>query len=167
MDSYILKPEITGKQQSQNVRKTQKTTTYWKPKKYWIPKYKQNGGSVFAFTCQGWGSRPYTPVRHTTVVDLCCILSLYKYRITGIQSYKIVSVALAYNIRCILHQSCPMKTRNITPMRNPVILRITLCPVVGLGPIVGCSALFIGPHNTYCCGPCLLRCLRGIKPRLV
>jgi len=55
VDSYILKPEITGKQQSQNFQKTQKATTYWKTKKYWIPKYKQNGGSVFAFTCQGGG----------------------------------------------------------------------------------------------------------------
>jgi len=48
-----------------------------------------------------------------------------------------------------------MKTRNFTPMRNPVIQRITLCPVEGLGPIVGRSALFIEPRNT-CCGPCLL-----------
>jgi len=46
-------------------------------------------------------------------------------------------------------------------MRNPIIQRITLCPVVGLGPIVGCSALFIGPCNT--CELCLLRRLRGLK----
>jgi len=31
---YKRKPEITGKQQSKNFRKTQKTTIYWKPKKY-------------------------------------------------------------------------------------------------------------------------------------
>jgi len=33
--------------------------------------------------------------------------------------------------------------------------------MVGLGPIVGCSVLFIGPRNT--CGLCLLRRLRGLK----
>jgi len=33
VDFYILKPEITEKQQSRNFRKTQKTTTYRKPKK--------------------------------------------------------------------------------------------------------------------------------------
>jgi len=38
--------------------------------------------------------------------------------------------------------------------------------VVGLGPIVGRSVLFIGPCNT-CCGPCLLRRLRGLKHRLL
>jgi len=35
-----------------------------------------------------------------------------------------------------------------------------MCTVGGLGPIVGRSALFIGPRNT--CGPCLLRRWRGI-----
>jgi len=44
---------------------------------------------------------------------------------------------------------------------------LTMCTVVGLGPIVGCSALFIGPRNTCCYGPCLLRRLRGIKHRLL
>jgi len=38
-------------------------------------------------SCQG--SHPWTPVSHTTVLGLCCILYLYKNRITGIQSYKI------------------------------------------------------------------------------
>jgi len=37
------------------------------------------------------------------------------------QSYKIAFVARACNIQCILHQSCPMKTCNFTPMRKPVI----------------------------------------------
>jgi len=40
---------------------------------------------------------------------------------------------------------------------------MTLCPVVGLGLIVGRLALFIGTHNTCFYGPCLLRRLRGIK----
>jgi len=79
-----------------------------------MPKYKQNGDSVFAFTCQGRVSHACNPVSHTTVIDLCCILSLYKTRITGMQSYKIVFVAHACNIQCILHQSCLMKTRNFT-----------------------------------------------------
>jgi len=39
---------------------------------------------------------------------------------------------------------------------------MTLCPVVGLGPILGHSALLMEPRNTRC-GPCLLRWLRGIK----
>jgi len=39
------------------------------------------------------------------------------------QSYKIVFVARACNIQCILHESCPMKTQNFAPMRNPVISR--------------------------------------------
>jgi len=38
-----------------------------------------------------------------------------------IQSYKIAFVARVCNIQCIFHQSCPVKTRNFTPMRNPVI----------------------------------------------
>ena len=71
------------------------------------------------------------PASHTTVQDLRCILSLNKYRITGIQSYKIVFVSRACNIQCILHQSCPRKTRNFTPMTNPVISRITLWSIVG------------------------------------
>jgi len=58
-----------------------------------------------------------------------------------------------------------METQNFTPMRNRVIQRITLYPVVGLGPIVCCSALFIGPRNT--CGLCLLPRLRGLKYRLL
>jgi len=37
------------------------------------------------------------------------------------QSYKIVFAAHACNTQCILHQSCPMKSPNFTPMRNPVI----------------------------------------------
>jgi len=104
VDFYIgqLKPEITGKQQSKIFRKTQKATTYWKPKKvYCIPKYKQNGVSVFAFILSGEGSHPCTFVSHTTVLDLCCILQLCKNRITGIQSYKIVFVAHACNIQWV------------------------------------------------------------------
>jgi len=51
-----------------------------------------------------------------------------------------------------------MKTRNFVTKRNPVIA-ITLCLVVGR------STLFVGPCNTWCCQPCLLRWLRGIKHR--
>ena len=75
----------------------------------------------FYLACYGGGFHLCTPVSHITVVDLCCILSLYKYRIKGIQSYKIVFVPRACNIQCILHQSFPMKTPNFTPMTNPVI----------------------------------------------
>ena len=72
--------------------------------------------------CQGGMFAPCTPVSHTTVVDLCCMLSLYKNRIIGrpIQSHTIVFVARACNMQCILHQSCPMKTRNFEPMTNLV-----------------------------------------------
>ena len=70
---------------------------------------------------QGRDSHPCTPVSYTAVIDLCFILLLYKNRITGMQSYKIVFVARARNIQCILHQSCPMKTRNFAPMRHPFI----------------------------------------------
>jgi len=55
-----------------------------------------------------------------------------------------------------------MNTRNFTPMRNPVVWQTTL-PSSDLGPIVGRSELFIVPRNTCCCGPCLLRRLRGMK----
>ena len=71
--------------------------------------------------CQGGGSHPCAAVSHTIVADLCCILSLHMYRITGIQSYKIVFVARTCNIQCILHQSCPIKTQNFSQMRNPVM----------------------------------------------
>jgi len=37
------------------------------------------------------------------------------------QSGKIVFVARAGNIQCILHQSYPMKIQHFTSMRNPVI----------------------------------------------
>jgi len=51
-------------------------------------------------------------------------------------------------------------------MRNPVTQRITLRTVLGIGPIVGRLALFIGLRN-ICCGPCLLRWLSGIKHKLL
>jgi len=38
------------------------------------------------------------------------------------QSGKIVFVARACNIKCILHQSCPMKTEHFTPVINPLSL---------------------------------------------
>jgi len=45
-------------------------------------------------------------------------------------------------------------------MRYPVT-RITMRTVGGLGPIVGRSALFIGPRNT-CCGPiCCAGCVES------
>jgi len=118
VDFYILRPEITGQQQSKNFRKTQQTT-YWKPKKYWMPKYKQNGDSVFAFSLPGGR---FALLCHRQSHHCCrpVLYSLYKKRITGVQSYKIVFVTRACNIQCILHQSCPMKTRNFAPMRNPV-----------------------------------------------
>jgi len=44
-------------------------------------------------------------------------------------------------------------------MRYPVIERITLCPVLGLGPIVGRSALFMGRATLVagrdCCADCV------------
>jgi len=99
------------------------------------------GAQFLHLLVRSGGSHPCTPVNHATVVDLWCIISPYKNRITCIQSYKIVFVDLACNIQCILHQSCPMKTRKFTPMRNPVIWR-TLCPVVGLG-------LNCGPFSAF------------------
>jgi len=40
---------------------------------------------------------------------------------------------------------------------------LTMCTVVGLGPVVGRSALFVGSRKTCCYGPCLLRRLHEIK----
>ena len=62
----------------------------------------------------GGGSHPCIFVSYITVVNLCCILSLYKNIKAGIQSYKIVFVALSCNIQCTFHRSYPMKTRNFT-----------------------------------------------------
>jgi len=50
---------------------------------------------------------------------MCCILSLYKNRIAGSQGThlglcKIVFVARCCYIRCIIHQSCPMKSQHFT-----------------------------------------------------
>jgi len=98
--------------------------TYLKPKNVLNTEiqYNQNGGSVFAFILSEGRFAPLNLRQsHHCCKDLCCILSLYKNRITGIQSYKIAFIACASNIQCILHQSCPMKTRNFTLMRNPVI----------------------------------------------
>jgi len=124
------------------------------------------GAQFLHLSCQKGGSHPCTPVSHTTVVDLCSILSLYKNGITRIQSYKIEFVARACNIQCILHQSCPMITLKLYTDKKFSCLTNITAPSEGLGPIIGCSALFIGPRNT-CCGPCLLRRLRGIKHRLL
>ena len=123
-------------------------------------------GALFLhLSCQG-GSHPCTPVGHTSVVDLCCILSPYKNRITRIQSYKIAFVARACNIQRSCIRVVQWKLRNFTPMRNCCLTNNTV-PSGGLGPIIGCSTLFIGPRNTCCCGPCLLRGLRGIKHRVL
>jgi len=117
----MLKPEITRKQRSKNFRKTRKTTTYWKLKKNTAYQNIYKPEARFLFSLLGGRFAPLYPDSHTTVVDLCCNLSLFKNRTTGIQSYKIVFVARACNIQCILHQSCTMKTRSFTPMRNPLI----------------------------------------------
>ena len=47
VDFYALKPEITV----QKLAKNAKNNNLLKTKKYWIPKYKQNRGSVFVFDC--------------------------------------------------------------------------------------------------------------------
>jgi len=125
------------------------------------------GAHFLHLSCQEGGSHPCTPVSHTTVVDLCCILSLYKNRITRIQSYKIAFVARACNTQCILHQSCPMKTLKLYTNEKFCCLTNNTVPSGGLDPIIGCSALFIGPRNTCCCGLCLLCRLRGIRHRLL
>jgi len=122
-DFYILKPKLpennspktSEKRKKQHLTENQKSTEYRNISKM--------GAQFFHLDGQGGGSYHCTPVSHITVADLCCILSPYKNRITGTQSYKIVFVVRACDIQCILHQSCPMKTRNCrhTPMRNPVI----------------------------------------------
>jgi len=56
VDFYILKPEITGKQQSKN---SQKTTTYWKPKEY--RNISKMEDQFLHLACQGRGSHPCTP----------------------------------------------------------------------------------------------------------
>jgi len=53
-----------------------------------------------------------------------------------------------------------MKTQNFTPMRNPIILQIRLCPVVGLSRIVGRSGLNLLGRTTLvvshvCCTSCV------------
>jgi len=59
VDVYIEKnSKITG----QHSEKRKKTTTYYKPKEYWIPKYKLSGGPILSFSlpgCQG-GSHPFS-----------------------------------------------------------------------------------------------------------
>jgi len=73
VDIYILKPEITRKEQSKNFQKT----TYWKPKEYWIPKYKQNGCSVFAFILSGERFVPLYPRQS----HHCCRPVLYPFTV--------------------------------------------------------------------------------------
>jgi len=69
-DFYVLKPEITGKQQSKifQITEDQKSTEYQN-----ISKMEDQ---LSHLACQGENSHPCTPVSRTTVVDLCCILSL-------------------------------------------------------------------------------------------
>jgi len=116
----VLKPEITEKKQSKIFRKTQKTT-HWNQK---ITEYRHASKiwSLFLhLACQERGLHYWTPDGHNTFLDLFYILSLYKNRIIGIQSHKIVCVVRACNMQCILLLSCPIKSSSFAPMRNPVI----------------------------------------------
>ena len=150
----------------------QKKTTYWKSKKYWLPKCKIDRGAAFAFSLAKWEVRTYAlPASCVTVLDLCCILSLHKKRIAGvqgIQSCKIVFVVCACNFRCILHQTCPMKIQHFTPMRNPVIQSTTLYtsgrPTVGFGGVVGLQLhfrpwlpFFLGRETLSVVGPVVFK----------
>jgi len=113
MDFYTKTPNHQ-KTVQKTLKNTQKTKIYWKPEKYWIPKYKLNAGTQFLHLA--WhrevctlASPSVTPLLQTYVV-----LSTVQYnnRIAGfqnIQACKIVFVARASNIRCILHQTCPKK----------------------------------------------------------
>ena len=80
------------------------------------------------------------------------------------QSYKIVFVARACNIQCILHQSCPMKIQNFAPMRYPVI-RIQ-CAQWGTSAQLWAVQHFLLGRATLVFVAYLLRQLRGIKHRL-
>jgi len=108
----VLKPKLTGKQHSKNTKNNLLKTNKLAYVEY--RNIRRMGTQFLHLACQVYSHR-CTPVIHTTVVDLCCIRSLCKCRITGIQSYKTVFLARPCNIQCILHQSCPMKTRNFTP----------------------------------------------------
>jgi len=122
-----------------------------------MQKYKLSRDPVFAFSLLGEGSHPCNPVSHTTIVDLCCILSLYKNRITGFQgeqSYKMVFVALASNIQCVLHQSCPMKTQHFTDTNEKSsYLTNNAVPsgrqTVGLVCCTSCARSNVGCCNNY------------------
>jgi len=61
----IVNPDLDVHTKSQNqqktLRKKQKTTTYWNPKEYCIPKYtgKLSGVRLLDLACQGGSSNPW------------------------------------------------------------------------------------------------------------
>jgi len=72
-----------------NFRKAENTTTYWKPTEYWIPKYKLNGASFCIKYSKTEKFAPCIHASYATVVDLCCILSLYNNKIAGSQGIQL------------------------------------------------------------------------------
>ena len=53
----IVNPDVAGYTKTRNHRKTPKKT-WWKPKEYYIPKYKESEGYVFTFSLPGRGLAP-------------------------------------------------------------------------------------------------------------
>jgi len=57
-------------------KNAKKAATYWKPKEY--TEYRnvsQTGAQFLHLACDSY---PCIPISHNTIVDLCCILALYK-----------------------------------------------------------------------------------------
>ena len=120
-----------------------------------IPKYKLNGSQVLHFAQNGGCFAPMNFRQLHDCCRLCCTLSLYKNRIAGFQGKQSCEILfIAYNMRCILHQSCPKETQIVSPMRNPVFQALTL--YASSRQSVGLLTVFTGLHgrNTYNCGPC-------------
>jgi len=74
--------------------------------------HKQSGGPMFTFSLPGGGSHTCTSVSYTTVVDLRCMLSLYRNRIFGFQGIR--SCKTAFVIRMYLTpQGVPEFSRGV------------------------------------------------------
>jgi len=126
---FYTKTQKSPKNFPKNFRKTQKITTYWKRKEYWMLKHKQSGGPVFTFSLPGGDSHPCTTVSYTTVVDLRCMLSLYKNRIFGSQGIRSCKTALV--IRMYL-----------TPQGIPEIFFTGIFHFPGCTNVMGCTELY-------------------------
>jgi len=116
-------------QNSPKISEKRKKTTYCKPQN---TEYRNISSVTFRFLHLAWQRWTFALLQPRQLHLHFCTPVFYPLTVQAQnnrclsysrQSCKIVFVARACNIPCILHQSCPMKTQHFTftPMRNSVV----------------------------------------------